>query len=337
MSEGEKEKGSTRDSLGGGNTPERDVLVFGFFLVLSFVFWYLNGLSQVIENQIRYPVRYVNPPRNSVLVDNLPARLAMDLRGPGYSLLKLKLSGSRAPVVVDMNRLDLRALPGTEDGEVNYVLASSLKESFHKQLHADFEILQISPDTLFFRFDRLGTKLVPVFPDIQIATDKEFFVKGEPASQPDSVFITGPIPIIDTVTMVKTKMKKYSGVAQSFSANLSLVGSKYYEISERKVKVSVLVEQFTEARMELPVKLLNLPDSIDIKMFPDNVSIRVLVAISDYKGIFESNIQAVVDLAAVNLSTIGKLPVTIINVPAYARSLMYTPQEIDFIIESRNR
>ncbi|MBE0676376.1 MAG: YbbR-like domain-containing protein [Bacteroidales bacterium] len=337
MSEGEKEKGSARNSLTGRSTSERDVLVFGFFLALSFIFWYLNGLSQEIENQVKYPVRYVNPPRNSVLTGNLPARLEMDLRGPGYSLLKLRLSGSRAPVVVDMERLDLKTLPAKDGNNLKYVLSSSLTESFHKQLRADFDILKISPDTLFFSFDRLETRLVPVYPDLQITTGKEFFVRGEPQANPDSVYVTGPLPIIDTIRFVKTRAKKYSAVSQSFTVSLPLAGSRDYEVSERKVRVSVQVEQYTEARIDLPVRLLNLPDSIEIKLFPDGINLRVLVAVSDYKGIFESNIQAVVDLSAVNLQTAEKLPVSIINVPAYARSLMYSPQEIDFIIESRNR
>ena len=73
------------------------------------------------------------------------------------------------------------------------------------------------------------------------------------------------------------------------------------------------------------------------RSFPDGVSVRLQVSVSDYKGIFESNIQAVTDVSSLNLETTDKLPVTIINVPAYAKSILYTPQELDFIIESKKR
>jgi len=52
-------KGSFRRK---GNGHDRDIVIFGFFLLLSFIFWYLNSLEKEVEYSIRYPVRYVNLP-----------------------------------------------------------------------------------------------------------------------------------------------------------------------------------------------------------------------------------------------------------------------------------
>jgi hypothetical protein len=316
---------------------ERDVLIFAFFLALSFIFWYLNGLDNEIENTIRYPVRYVNPPSDRVLTGDLPPRLEMQVKGPGYSILKLRLSGSRAPVIVDMSRLEYRELADSVHSNSLYILTNGLRETFRRQLRADFEIISITPDTLVFSFDRLVTHKVPVIADIEVNTDEDFFVRGAPEIIPDSVLITGPEPVIDTISHIRTKQKRFTGINQSFSRNIQLESSRLFTVSERKVSVNVSVEQYTEARLELPVRILNLPDSIDIKLFPDIVSVRLQVAVSDYKAVSESNIQAVTDISSVSLETTGKLPVAIINVPVSARSLIYTPQELDFIIESKRQ
>lgn len=315
---------------------DRDVLVFGFFLVLSFIFWYLNGLSKEIENHVRYPVRYVNPPRDRVLVGNLPSKLELQLRGPGYSILKLKLSGSRAPVIVDMSRIDFNN-PVELESSSYIVLANDFKDNFARQLRADYEILSIKPDTLLFQFDRVGTKKVPVVADVTITTDKEFFINGEIGISPDSVFITGPFPVIDTVLQVKTRHRRYANMNQPFSRTLQLSGSKDYTVSERRVEISVPVEQYTEAKLTLSVKLLNRPDSIDVKMFPDEIDVRLLVAVSDYKEVFEAGIQATVDFSTVKPEGAEKLPVAIINVPVWVHSVRYSPQELDYIIETRRR
>ncbi len=43
----------------------RNILIFLFFLLLSFVFWYLNSLSKEIDTTLRYPVTYTNIPGGS--------------------------------------------------------------------------------------------------------------------------------------------------------------------------------------------------------------------------------------------------------------------------------
>jgi len=75
---------------------KKELPVFAFFLLLSFIFWYLNELSKELQGTINYPVRYINPPKDRIVTGDLPDKLEMDLRGPGYSILKVKLSGSRA-------------------------------------------------------------------------------------------------------------------------------------------------------------------------------------------------------------------------------------------------
>lgn len=319
-----------------GKIIDRDFLVFVFFLLLSFSFWYLNGLSKELSAQIKYPVRYINPPKNRVLLGSLPPKLDLNIKGPGYSLIKLRLSGSRAPVVVDMSKLNYLINPGSRSYNY-YVLTSTLKDDFHQQLRADFEILRIQPDTLSFSFDLIESKKVPVLPEIAVITETEFFVKGPIKSDPDSVIITGPRPVIDTVKFVRTRARNFSGIRQSFTKNVQIDGSKIFTVSEKRVKISVTVEQFTEARMEIPVKIINVPDSIEIRLFPNVVSVHLLVAVSDYKGIFESNISALIDYALIDPENTDKLPVIVTNIPTYANTVRYSPQELDYIVEKKQK
>ena len=53
----------------------RELPVFAFFLLLSFVFWYLNELSKELEGTINYPVRYINPPKERIVTGELPAKI----------------------------------------------------------------------------------------------------------------------------------------------------------------------------------------------------------------------------------------------------------------------
>ncbi|HEX2975578.1 MAG TPA: hypothetical protein VHO68_06545 [Bacteroidales bacterium] len=132
----------------------RDAFVFAFFVLLSFVFWYLNSLNKEAEAGIRYPVKYTNVPRGRTVVGREPEKLNLYLKGPGSSILKLKLSGKKAPVSVDISKVNYRRVPGSKEADY-YVVTASLVRSLKIQLRTDCDITSVKPDTLFFTLGRV--------------------------------------------------------------------------------------------------------------------------------------------------------------------------------------
>jgi hypothetical protein len=138
----------------------KDVFIFAFFLLLSFVFWYLNSLDKEVEAGIRYPVRYTNIPRGRVVNTKSTPRLNLFLKGQGSSVLRAKLSGNKTPLSIDISKVNYKRVPGSNDLEY-YIITSSLSRSFTVQLRSEFEIISIKPDTLFFRLVKSNTSGTP--------------------------------------------------------------------------------------------------------------------------------------------------------------------------------
>ena len=219
----------------------REVLIFVFFLFLSSMFWYLNELGKDVDTSIQYPVRYINPPKGRVITGNLPDRLTMQLQGPGYSVLKLKLSGSRAPVVVDFSKMTLRKMPGRQSSY--YIVSSSLIEPFSKQLHAEFTISAIKPDTVFYGFDKLVKKRKPVIPDIKVEVPKAY--KAIIVPDPDSVTVAGPKHLVDSIPGIKTKKRFFPSVSETFKASVQLMPPDNIQLERSRVDIEVtLVRTF---------------------------------------------------------------------------------------------
>jgi hypothetical protein len=318
----------------GGISINREVVVFSFFLLLAFIFWYLNSLEKTVEYNMRYPVRYINLPEERVLEVDLPASIDIYLKGPGYSMLKLKLAGNRSPVILDVSTINYRRVPGSRTFSY-YIITTGLIPKLRNQLRTECEISSIKPDTLFFSFDRIITKKVQVTPQIEVSTEKQYLVKGNILAYPDTISITGPKRILDTINSVKTKFKKLRGVNETISKGFALVTPEGCTISSRKVTLTIPVEQFTEAEINVPVKILNCPDSITIKIFPDIVSVKCLVAIGDYKKFEEIPFEVVLDLAKADLNSSEKIPIGFRNIPPYVSSLRVTPSKVDFLIEKK--
>jgi hypothetical protein len=131
----------------------RDIAVFAFFLFLSFVFWYLNSLSKEAETGITCQVKYTNLPKDRVIPENLPSDLNLFLKGPGYSILKLKISGMKAPVIIDISKVNYKRVPGGKSQNY-YIITSGLTKSLNVQMRSGCEITSIKPDTLFFSLEK---------------------------------------------------------------------------------------------------------------------------------------------------------------------------------------
>lgn len=145
----------------------KDVLVFAFFLFLTFVYWYINSLGKEIEAEIRLPVKYVNLPKERVIFEEFPVRLNLFIKGPGYSIMKLKISGNNSPVLIDISKINYKRVSGSVASDY-FVVTSGLTKSLSVQLRSGCEITAIKPDTLFFIMDRAGTNSIPVTPDNEV-------------------------------------------------------------------------------------------------------------------------------------------------------------------------
>lgn len=143
--DGKRSPGSLKK---GKNIVNRNVLVFIFFLFLSFIFWYLNSLGKDLETDIKYPVRYVNIPKNRIPED-MPARLSLLLKGPGYSILKLKITANKLPLEIDFSKTGPKRYINGKSSDY-YIVTSELIQNFNLQLKAGCKVVTVKPDTLFF-------------------------------------------------------------------------------------------------------------------------------------------------------------------------------------------
>jgi hypothetical protein len=129
----------------------RDIVAFAFFLLLSFVFWYLNSLGKEMEAGIKYQIKFINLPRERAVNKEQPSELNLFLKGPGYSILKLKISGKKAPLIIDISKVNYRRASGDKPLDY-YIITSGLTKSLNVQMRSGCEITSIKPDTLFFTF-----------------------------------------------------------------------------------------------------------------------------------------------------------------------------------------
>jgi predicted nucleotidyltransferase len=311
-------------------TLNRRVLTFFFFLLLSVLFWFLTAMNREYTTSISYPVRYIRFPEKKVLVNDIPDRLELTVNAGGYTLLRNKLKSRIDPIIFDVNSFSLNTVLG--DPSTLYILTSYAKDRIAKQL-SEIEILNISPDSLFFQFADKASKKVPVEPDLDISFEKQYMQVGPYLVEPDSVTISGPEMIIDTIKAVATKEVIMSDANRSFDMELEMQPLHKVEFDPFEVWIQVPIEKFTEASLKVRIEVINMPESLLLRPFPPAITVSCQIGLSAYETLNEHLFRAVIDYAEVGNMLGNKLQVRIIKMPVYIQAVNFTPKSVEYIVE----
>ncbi len=312
-------------------TLNKRAVIFLFFLLLSVLFWFLTALNKEYVTSISYPVRYIRFPEDKVLVNDIPDRLELTVNASGFTLLSYQLRSRLTPIIFDVNSFS----PNTfrNDPSSVYILSSYAKDGIARQLSNEIEILDIHPDSLIFRFAGRIEKRVPVIPALDLSFEQQFMQIDAYVLEPDSVVISGPKVIIDSILAVETELFFRTGINENFSEELKIRPLNKVDFDPVEVWLQVPVEKFTEASLTIPIEVINLPDSLVLRTFPGKVDITCQVGLSAYETLSEHLFMAVVDYSDAGNLLGSKLQVNLVKIPDYIQALNYTPISVEYILE----
>lgn len=309
------------------------LVIFLFFVVVSSAFWFIRSLSEEYETVVDYPVRYINYPEGKVLIGEVPDKLTLRINASGFSVLKSRLNLNIIPLKFDVNSFSLNSI----GADTFYILTETVKDILSEELN-QVQILGISPDTLFFRFNTLEVKKIPVKP-IMNMHDKFFQVQymqnGEIDIIPDSIIISGPSTILNTMTFVYTKPIKLNNLSDTaeLTAGLQMVDKINY--SQERVKVIVPVDKFTEVEQNLPVISIHVPDSLEIIAIPGQVRIAYQVCLSNYNKTVSKPLLLYIDYMKMEESRPQRLSVFLSDTPQFISNIRINPKDVEFLIRRK--
>lgn len=311
---------------------DRRIMVFLFFLVVSTIFWFLSALGREYTSGLKYPVRYRNFPDKMVLVNDLPSNLELTVNAHGYTLLKHFFSRRVLPIVFNVNSFSLNRIPDAERKRY-YILTSVTNARISGQLGTGIEILDIKPDTLFFNFTEMVSRYLPVKPVLNIDFQPQFMIKGNISADPDTINVSGPATLIDTMQFVPTMPVDIRGLNKSVKKTVNLPEYDMINFSERTVVLDIPVEQYTESSIKVHVDVVNLPDTLKIKTFPSVITVSYLVALPDYEVVNAQQFRATVDYKSLP-PVGGHLEVKLTEHPDFIKMVRFNPKNVDFIVET---
>ena len=309
----------------------KKAFIFSFFLFLAVIFWLMNALSGMYTANINYPVRFTDLPPGKVLIGEKSDYLTLKVNAHGYNIIRYRLSSRYIPISFSVDSYNLRTASGI-DSSLFYVQTRFSREQLSRQLSSDFNILEILPDTLFFRFASIVTRKLPVKPDIDFEPDRLMILMGVPVCKPDSVLISGPDYIVDTLQVIYTRQKKLGILSKSYDGNIYLNKPDNIDMKADKVNVYVGVERITEKVLSVPLEVINIPDELTIKTFPSFIEVSCQVGLSAFPVVKPENFRLIADFEESSSGTV-KLSVKLGKSPENVRLVKFSPKNVEYLIE----
>jgi len=312
----------------------QNILIFGFFLLISFLFWFLNALSNIYNTEISIPIEYSNSPENKLIAEVQATTIKIKITAVGYRIINYKTT-SIDPVIISLSRYKPKSVEGTNNKKF-FILSQSLKEEIMNAVGKDLNVSIIGPDSLIFSMDEVITKKLPVLKNFTVGFKKQFMLKNDISLSPDSVLVKGVKSLLDTLSEVFTKYDKLTDLDASQIYEIDLINIPGIEFSSNRVHCNIEVEEFTEMKYELPIEVINLPDQLKIKIYPANATIAVNVGFSRYQTIYRDQFRLIADYKEAGDSQVSRLRVKVAKAPENISTIRIYPQSVDFIIEKND-
>lgn len=269
---------------------QHKVNVFSLFLLLSLLLWSLIKLSQHYDTTMTFNVAYGNVPQDRTLLGEPLKQIDVNLRGNGFRLLNYAFF--KPTVMVDLNKV--RAA----NNDLFYVNTNQDLSLIQGQFPNEIKLIGIKPDSLFMHLGINKSKTLPVALDLEIQFEKGYNLEEKIILEPNEVSVSGREDLIDSIQALSTESIVLTEVDANFSQIAKLkIEERFDELnfSHTAVKVIGKVGKFTEGIIEVPIEVINLPDNVTIKLFPNKLEVLYVVGLSKFKDINSDNFKVICD------------------------------------------
>lgn len=309
------------------NKNGREILIFIFFLFLSFSFWLLQTLNGTYEAELSMPIRLSGVPDNVVITQELPSEVKLVVTDKGTVLVNYLLGHSFHPVLIDYSDY-------ADEGESVWFSSASVARRVGGQLYQTTKISSIMPDSIGFVYTKGEARRMPIKIAGSFVTERQYYISTI-SCKPDSLLVYAPKTILDTLTAIYTNPIVRENISDSMRISTGFQPIKGARFSESSCEVAIDVDIYAEKTVDVPVVGLHFPADKVLRTFPSKVQVTFQIGLNHFKSINADDFFIGVEYEELVKSTTGKCRVKLQNTPHFVNYPRISPSEIDFLIEPR--
>ena len=302
----------------------RNFNVFVFFVLLALIYSMISKLTSNYTKTIVFVVKPVDVPSDQVVLDQSIDSIELELEGYGYNLAKYYID---QPIIeISLNDLNKVKSKYKWTKQRNF---SDLQLKFNKSVR----LVSSSVDQIDFIIEQYESKKVPVELKLELDYKSGFESFNEYKLSKDSIMITGPNSLIDTINMIQTHKLVLNQIDSEINTKIRIKPSENNNIthSDTELDFQLKVEKFTEESIKVPITIVNIDDNMKINYYPKVVSVLYRVSIREYKSVNPMDFRVECDLNTINRDN-SVLISSITKKPSNVRKCRIENNQIQYVI-----
>lgn len=303
----------------------RKASIFMVCLFSAVFAWLFFALSSKTLKDYKRVLVFKNLPLNKAFYPLQSDTVTIEVETTGWQAVFSGWSGSKKPLYVDLGLL----------GNKNYLVFSQNIPKLNKLNNTSKKIISIKPDTLFFDFTKRTVKRLPIRFRSELLYKDQFEQSGTAILNPTYATVIGPEAEMKNLKSWPTQLLRGKKISANLVQSIGLMRTPKNNINvyPSVVNVTVPVEEFTEKIIEIPITVIHNPNYYNVKLFPNKVSVKLMVPLSIYNKVSPEDFEATTDLNLWAINKADKLPVGIKVKAHYIRVIQVEPHQVDYIIK----
>lgn len=307
-----------------------DLKVYLVCVMIATFIWLMMKLSDGYSKEIEIPIRYANYPEGMILVNKPISSLKVQVESQGFQMMTVALRNNKQ-VRIDLSKLELNRTPYKR--WVASIPSHLFTYEIGNQLGVDLVGERVKPDSIFFVFDSLITKELPVNIESKLSFVEGNTLWGDVVVDPVKVLVSGPALTVNAMKSVSADSLIMERIGEDFEENLKLkVSNELVKLNPENVIVRAKVTKFSEFTSELSLLVQSNIPNLRIKTFPASVKITYSIPIPEFDNISDSSFVVVVNVDSLDVLQANHLIPKVIRKPDFVRSIHLDVDKVEFII-----
>ncbi len=304
---------------------KQKVVVFSAFIFVATIFWFLDALKREYTTNILYPIEFYNFPEDVFNSSKYPKELSLTIKARGFDIIgKTNIS---KPIKVDVLKFSVK-----DKTNKKYILSlKKISADLFPKLN-NIEVVNINPENIIFEAVRVLKKRVPIKANINLTLANLYMQSNNIIIKPDSIDVFGKKEDIREIKDVQTEHFAYKNLSDTLETIVKLKKINNINFSEERVLLTIPIEKYTENEINIPVNIINCPDTVKMLTFPKEVKVAYKIALSKYKVVNSADFIVTADYFDVSKNK-DKILVKLTKGPKFIQSVKISPEYLEYIIK----
>ena len=244
--------------------PHHRGAVVTFCVFAACVLWFAFSMQETYTQVIELPTEVQNLPADQALVVELPTSVRVQVEGEGVQILRLYYNPPTIPIDASGGDVDL------------FLIAPEIVNNVSLQT--------VTPRQIRVPLEDRVTKTVPVVPNVTVQYAPGHQMVGPMSVYPDSIRISGAQSIVAGIQEWQTEARNLGSLADSLNAIIALSDtlSGLVDLEVSEVNVRGDIQEFTEARRSVRVRLTGAREGQTVSFVPETVEVIYQIPLSQY-------------------------------------------------------